>query len=55
VPHRLSVASAPMIAGAWNDPLALVLLGAVLVVVGLLLGWVVRAAHARRTRDSRDK
>ncbi len=44
-----------MIAGAWNDPLALVLLGAVLVVVGLLLGWVVRAAQARRTRDSRDK
>jgi uncharacterized integral membrane protein len=44
-----------MIAGAWNDPLTLILLGAVLVAVGLLLGWVARAAHARRTRNSRDK
>jgi len=54
VPHRLSAASEPMIAGAWNDPLALVLLGAVLLVIDLILGWwVVRAAHARRTQDSR--
>jgi hypothetical protein len=42
-----------MIAGEWNDPLTLVLFGAGLVVVGLVLGWVERAAHARRTRDSR--
>jgi uncharacterized integral membrane protein len=42
-----------MIAGDWNSPLVLVLLGAVLVGVGLVLGWVTRAAHARRPRDSR--
>jgi uncharacterized integral membrane protein len=42
-----------MIAGDWTDPLTLVLLGAVLVLVGLILGWVVRAARARRTRDRR--
>ena len=44
-----------MILGSWTDPLALVLLGAVLVTVGLILGWVARAARARRTRDSVDK
>jgi uncharacterized integral membrane protein len=42
-----------MIAGSWTDPLALVLLGAVLVVVGVVLAWLGRAARARRTRDSR--
>jgi uncharacterized integral membrane protein len=42
-----------MIAGSWTDPLTLVLLGGVLVVVGLLLGWVARAARTRRTRDRR--
>jgi len=42
-----------MIAGDWNHPLALVLLGAVLLVVGLILGWVARTARARRTRDRR--
>lgn len=42
-----------MIAGDWNDPRALLLLGAVLLVVGLIVGWVARAAHARRKRDSR--
>ena len=42
-----------MIAAAWNDPLALVLLGGVLVVVGLISRWVVRAARARRARDRR--
>jgi uncharacterized integral membrane protein len=42
-----------MIAGDWIDPLALALLGAVLVLVGLIVGWVVQAARARRTRDSR--
>ena len=42
-----------MIAGSWTDPLALVLLGAVLVVVGVVLARLVRAARARRHRDSR--
>jgi hypothetical protein len=42
-----------MSAGDWTDPLTLVLFGAVLVLVGLVLGWVTRAAHARRTRNSR--
>jgi len=42
-----------MIAGDWTDLLALVLLGAVLVLVGLIVGWVVQAARARRTRNSR--
>jgi uncharacterized integral membrane protein len=42
-----------MIAGDWDDPLTLVLLGAVLVLVGLVLGWVAQAARARRTRDRR--
>lgn len=44
-----------MIPGSWTDPLALVLLGAVFVMVGLTLGWVARAVRARRTRDSVDK
>ena len=39
-----------MTAGDWTDPLTLVLLGAVLVLVGLIVGWVVQAARARRTR-----
>jgi hypothetical protein len=42
-----------MIMGDWNNPLALVLLGAVLVVVGLILGWVTGAARARRPRERR--
>jgi len=42
-----------MIAGSWTDPLALVLLGGVLVVVGVVLARFVRAARARRTRDRR--
>jgi uncharacterized integral membrane protein len=42
-----------MTAGAWNSPLALLLLGAVLVVVGVVLARLVRAARARRHRDSR--
>jgi hypothetical protein len=42
-----------MIAGDWNDPLTLVLFAAGLVVIGLILGWVERTAHARRTRDRR--
>jgi uncharacterized integral membrane protein len=42
-----------MIAGDWTDPLALVLLGVVLVLVGLIVGWVVQAVRARRTRGSR--
>ena len=42
-----------MIAGDWTDPLALVLLGAVLVLVGLIVGWVVQAARARRPRNFR--
>ena len=42
-----------MIAGDWTAPLTLVLFGAVLVVVGLILGWVARAARARRPRDPR--
>jgi uncharacterized integral membrane protein len=42
-----------MIADTWNHPLTLVLLGAILLVVGLIVGWVARAAHARRTRNSR--
>jgi uncharacterized integral membrane protein len=44
-----------MIAGSWTDPLALVLLGAVLVMVGVVLARVARAARARRTRGPRDK
>ena len=52
-PHRLSAASAPMIAGDWTDPLELVLLGIVLLVVGLILGWIARAVRTWRTRDSR--
>jgi len=42
-----------MMWGDWTHPLALVLLGAVLIVVGLIVGWVVQAARARRTRNSR--
>jgi uncharacterized integral membrane protein len=42
-----------MIAGEWTDPLTLVLIGAVLMLVGLVLGWVVQAARARRPRNSR--
>jgi uncharacterized integral membrane protein len=42
-----------MIAGDWTDPLTLVLLGAVLVLVGLVVGWTVQAARARRPRNSR--
>jgi uncharacterized integral membrane protein len=42
-----------MTAGDWTDPLTLVLLGAVLVLVGLILGSVAQAARARRKRDSR--
>jgi hypothetical protein len=42
-----------MIAGDWNSPLALGLLGAVVVLVGLTVGWVVQAARARRPRNSR--
>ena len=42
-----------MIAGEWTDPLTLVLIGAVLVLVGLIVGWVVRAVRARRPRNSR--
>ena len=45
--------NASMTAGDWNSPLALVLLGAVLVVVGVVLARLVRAARARRHRDSR--
>jgi uncharacterized integral membrane protein len=42
-----------MIADDWTDPLTLVLFGAVLVLVGLILGWVAQAARARRMRDRR--
>ena len=41
-----------MIAGEWTDPLTLVLIGAVLVLVGLIVGWVVQAVRAR-PRNSR--
>lgn len=34
----------------WSDPLALLLIGATLLVIGLIVGWVARAAHARRAR-----
>jgi uncharacterized integral membrane protein len=44
-----------MIAGSWTEPLALVLLGGVLLVVGIVLARVARAVRARRTRDRRDK
>ena len=44
-----------MIPGSGTDPFALVLLGAGLVMFGLIWGWVARAARARRTRDSVDK
>ena len=37
-----------MIAGEWTDPLTLVLIGAALVLVGLIVGWAVRATRARR-------
>jgi uncharacterized integral membrane protein len=42
-----------MTPGDWTDPLTLVLFGAVLVLVGLILGCVAQAARARRTRNSR--
>jgi hypothetical protein len=42
-----------MIADEWTDPLTLVLIGAVLVLVGLIVGWVVQAARAQRPRNSR--
>jgi hypothetical protein len=42
-----------VIANAWNDPLALLVLGGLLVMVGIVLARVVRAARARRTRNSR--
>jgi hypothetical protein len=42
-----------VIANAWNDRLALLLLGGLLVVVGVVLARVVRAARIRRTRDRR--
>ena len=42
-----------MIAGEWTDPLTLGLIGAILVLVGLIVGWVVQAARARRPRNSR--
>ena len=44
-----------MIARGWSDPLALALLGALLVVTGLIVGWVVQAARARRTQRPRHK
>lgn len=42
-----------MMAGEWTEPYRLVLVGAVLVLVGLIVGWAVRAARARRPRKSR--
>jgi uncharacterized integral membrane protein len=45
--------SASMSGGDWNSPLVLVLLGALLVVVGLILTRLARAARARRPRGSR--
>jgi uncharacterized integral membrane protein len=42
-----------MLAGEWNNPLTLLLLGGVLLVVGVVLARVTRAARARRTRDRR--
>jgi hypothetical protein len=42
-----------VIANAWNDPLALLVLGGLLVVVGVVLARVVRAVRIRRTRDRR--
>lgn len=44
---------APMSVGKWTDPLMLVLIGAVLVLVGLIAGWAVQAVRARRPRKSR--
>lgn len=38
---------------AWTNPLTLVLLGTALVLVGLIVGWAVQAARARRARNSR--
>ena len=35
------------------DPLTLVLLGAILVLVGLIVGWAVQAVRARHRRNSR--
>jgi uncharacterized integral membrane protein len=43
-----------MIVGSWTDPLALVLLGGVLLVVGVALTRLARAARARRRRRPRD-
>jgi len=42
-----------MIAGEWTEPLTLFLIGAVLVLVGLIVGWVVQAVRPRRRRSSR--
>jgi hypothetical protein len=42
-----------MISDGWTDPLTLVLIGATLVLVGLVVGWVVQAVRARPRRNSR--
>jgi uncharacterized integral membrane protein len=42
-----------MIAGSWTEPLGLVLLGGVLVVIGLILGWIARGVRTRGPRDRR--
>lgn len=39
-----------MIAHDWSELLTLTLLGAGLLALGLIVGWVVRAAQARRKR-----
>jgi hypothetical protein len=42
-----------MIADKWTDPLTLFLIGAVLVLVGLIVGWAVQAVRSWRPRKSR--
>jgi hypothetical protein len=43
----------PLLAGDWNNPFMLLLLGGVLLVVGVVLARITRDARARRTRDRR--
>jgi hypothetical protein len=42
-----------MIADGWTDPLTLALIGATLVLVGLIVGWAAQAVRERPRRNSR--
>ena len=51
--NGMFASKAPMIADKWTDPLTLFLIGAVLVLVGLIVGWAVQAVRSWRPRKSR--